>query len=132
MSDETLADLFAKGERLMLVPQVEGQDAGFSELHFISDEVTEITYFGFAQDFVGKGLAKAFMEEVVRRAWRGREDKDPSQSGIREIQLNTCSLDHPRARGFYASVGYEEYDHKSGPVHIPKHLLMPEMIEGRV
>jgi len=123
MKDETFYALFAKNDRVIVTPIIDGVEAGFSEVLYASEKMSEIVYFGLKPEFVGKGIASSFMEEVVAIA---------RKEGVEEIRLNTCSLDHPRARGFYKSRGYEEYHEVQGPVHIPKGLLDENLLDARV
>ncbi|MGB0843375.1 MAG: GNAT family N-acetyltransferase [Alphaproteobacteria bacterium] len=123
MKDETFVELFAKGDRLVITPIVDGQIAGFCEILFADPKYSEIVYFGLKPEFLGKGIARAFMEEAVAIARR---------DGAEEVRLNTCTLDHPNARHFYKKLGYEEYHSVEGPVHIPKALLDTGALETRV
>lgn len=77
----------------------EGQFLGYAELVFETDFV-ELQYFGLVPEATGKGIGKYFLLWALNRAW---------QSQPKRVQVNTCSLDHPVALGFYKACGFEHY-----------------------
>ena len=58
-----------------------------------------IMYFGLVPGHEGTGLAKPMMRAVQGAMWH--DVRQPS-----EILVNTCTLDHPRALGFYQHLGF--------------------------
>ncbi len=73
----------------------DGSPAGYYEL-LLEDESVEITYFGLAPSFIGKGLGGALLTSAIKEAWR---------MNPRRIWVHTCTLDHPAALQNYLSRG---------------------------
>jgi GNAT superfamily N-acetyltransferase len=57
----------------------------------------EIAYFGLIRDLAGKGHGRWLMAEALARAWVG---------DVERLLVNTCTLDHPHALGFYRAQGF--------------------------
>jgi GNAT superfamily N-acetyltransferase len=74
----------------------DGEFLGYGELVPKTDAV-EIQYFGLVPAATGKGLGWYFFRVCLKRAW---------EMGKRYFQLNTCSLDHPKALSFYQRAGF--------------------------
>lgn len=75
-----------------------GAPMGYYELARHADGVTvEIVYFGLLPHAVGRGQGGAMLTDAVRRAW---------EMGAARVYVNTCSLDHPAARGNYERRGF--------------------------
>jgi GNAT superfamily N-acetyltransferase len=74
-----------------------GIEVGMLELDFRRPAACEIAYFGFVPELAGQGHGRWLMGEALTRAWRG---------GITLVRVNTCTLDHPRALGFYRRQGF--------------------------
>jgi GNAT superfamily N-acetyltransferase len=72
---------------------------GFVELDRVGDEV-EISLFGLEDGARGQGRGRAMMALALRRAWT---------EGTRRVWLHTCTLDDPRALGFYRKMGFHPY-----------------------
>lgn len=73
---------------------------GFIELDFREAGQCEIGFFGLVPEMNGSGHGRWMMAEALRRAWR---------SGIKRVWLHTCTLDSPRALGFYQKSGFKAY-----------------------
>lgn len=73
---------------------------GLLELDFRVESECEFSYFGLVGEAVGQGIGKWFMMEALRHAWR---------TDITRVWLHTCTLDHPKALGFYQSCGFVPY-----------------------
>jgi GNAT superfamily N-acetyltransferase len=96
MNDEELrARLNGPGYRVLVL---EGE-RGFVELDRKEDDV-EISLFGLAAEETGKGLGRTMMAHALRLAWG---------AGTRRVWLHTCTLDDPRALGFYRKMGFRPY-----------------------
>jgi GNAT superfamily N-acetyltransferase len=74
-----------------------GIEVGLVELDFRSRGVCEIVYFGLVAELTGQKLGRWMMAQALLRAWRNDIDR---------VWLNTCSLDHPSALGFYRASGF--------------------------
>jgi GNAT superfamily N-acetyltransferase len=64
-----------------------------------ADEV-EISLFGLVPGATRRGLGRAMMAHVLREAWA---------NGTKRVWLRTCTLDDPRALGFYRKMGFRPY-----------------------
>ncbi|MBI2689984.1 MAG: GNAT family N-acetyltransferase [Acidobacteria bacterium] len=73
---------------------------GFVELDRPAADEVEISLFGLAPGETGRGLGRAMMANALREAWSGR---------TRRVWLHTCTLDDPRALGFYRKMGFRPY-----------------------
>ncbi|MBL8241076.1 MAG: GNAT family N-acetyltransferase [Bryobacterales bacterium] len=73
---------------------------GFVELDRTAEDEVEISLFGLAPGETGHGLGRAMMAHALRIAWAG---------GTRRVWLHTCTLDDPRALGFYRKMGFRAY-----------------------
>jgi GNAT superfamily N-acetyltransferase len=94
MTDEELQARLARPGYSVLVG-----DRGFVELHRTDAEV-EIQLFGVEPEARGAGRGRAMMAHALRRAWA---------DGTRRVWLHTCTLDDPRALGFYLRMGFVAY-----------------------
>lgn len=74
-----------------------GVEVGFLELDFRREHATELSYFGFAPEFAGQGHGRWLMAHALQLAWR---------PGTERVWLHTCTLDHPKALGFYRAQGF--------------------------
>lgn len=74
-----------------------GIEVGMLELDFRRAGIGELSYFGFVPELTGQGHGRWLMSEALTRAWRG---------GVTQVTVNTCTLDHPRALGFYRAQGF--------------------------
>jgi GNAT superfamily N-acetyltransferase len=98
MDDATLAaiihdpavEVFAAVDRA-------GIEVGMLELDFRHAAACEIGYFALVPELAGRGLGRWLMAQALGLAWRG---------GVERVWLHTCTLDHPRALGFYRAQGF--------------------------
>ena len=74
-----------------------GIEVGMLELNFRHAGACEIAYFGLIPELAGQGHGRWLMAETLARAWT---------KGIERVWLHTCTLDHPRALGFYRAQGF--------------------------
>ena len=100
MSDEALAQRIQHPHTRLYVLYEAGVPAGFSELYTLDDTTTEIVCFGLMPEFTGRRLGPYLLDQIVRRAW---------SSGTRRLQVETCTLDHPRALQTYQRAGFVAY-----------------------
>lgn len=99
MADEELARVLSSPPSEVHVLHVDGSPAGFAELDVQPDEV-ELVQFGLMAEFIGQGLGKWFLGQIIEHAWKS----SPSR-----FWLHTCSLDHPSALHFYKAMGFTVY-----------------------
>ena len=74
-----------------------GIEVGMLELNVRHAGACEIAYFGLIPELAGQGHGRWLMAETLARAWT---------KGIERVWLHTCTLDHPRALGFYRAQGF--------------------------
>ena len=73
---------------------------GIAELKF-KGSACNLVFFGVAASLIGTTGARALMADAIDRAW---------VRDITRFDLNTCTLDHPKALDFYRRSGFVEYD----------------------
>jgi GNAT superfamily N-acetyltransferase len=98
--DERLAAHLARPETLVWECLVGDESAGFFELERTDDDSVEISYFGLAAAFIGRGIGKAMLTRAVDEAWA---------LGAARVWLHTCTLDSPHALPNYMARGFQEY-----------------------
>jgi GNAT superfamily N-acetyltransferase len=74
-----------------------GVEVGMLELDFRHAGACELSYFALVPELAGKGLGRWLMAEAMARAW---------VPGVAKVWVHTCTLDHPRALGFYRTQGF--------------------------
>lgn len=77
-----------------------GSDIGLLELDFRQASDVELVFFGVVADAIGTGAAHALMRFAIDSAWR---------DGTKRFWVHTCTLDHPRAVGFYERSGFRAF-----------------------
>ncbi|MFL9840973.1 GNAT family N-acetyltransferase [Sphingomonas sp. ST-64] len=77
-----------------------GIEVGLLELDFREAGQGELSYFGLVPELTGAGHGRWLMAQALTRAWR----KD-----VTRVWVHTCTLDHPRALGFYRASGFVPY-----------------------
>lgn len=74
-----------------------GVEVGMVELDFRMAPVCGLAYLALVPELAGRGLGRWLMAETLARAWT----KD-----VERVVVNTCTLDHPGALGFYRAQGF--------------------------
>lgn len=100
LSDERLSAILHLPANELFSAERNGVEIGIVELDRRKEDDVEITFFGLKPDAVGQGLGGVMMIEALRQAW---------QDETRRVWLHTCTLDHPRAVGFYQHCGFVPY-----------------------
>tara|TARA_Y100000588_G_C14148914_1_gene879678 strand:+ start:762 stop:1334 length:573 start_codon:yes stop_codon:yes gene_type:complete len=99
VSDQKLIDLISPKNVEIHLLYVDAKIAGFSEIVWSLDEkYSEIKYFGLMPDFIGLGLGRYFLTNIINIAWK---------KATKKVTVNTCDLDHPKAVGLYLSCGFQ-------------------------
>ena len=109
-SDEQWQTYLDAGNVETWVLRCGGKRAGYIELQTQPDANVEIAYFALLPEFTGRGLGGYLLTEEVARAY---------QLGAGRVWLHTCTLDDPRALGFYQSHGLDLYDQVESHVDLP-------------
>ena len=75
-----------------------GVPAGYVEIEQKGGGVVEIDYMGLLHSFIGRGLGAHLLTSAIERALG---------MGAARVLLNTCNLDHPKARANYEARGFK-------------------------
>jgi ribosomal protein S18 acetylase RimI-like enzyme len=100
MSDESLRSIIDDPRVQALALQIGGRDMGLLELDFRNAGECELSFFGVVPAVIGQGWGEVLMGEVLRRAF---------ERPVKRLWVHTCTLDHPRALGFYMRSGFRPY-----------------------
>jgi GNAT superfamily N-acetyltransferase len=74
-----------------------GVEVGMLELTHPDPSWCALDYFGLVPEWTGQGHGGWLMALAMQLAWR---------PGVERVRVNTCTLDHPRALGFYIAQGF--------------------------
>jgi len=74
-----------------------GIEIGMLELDLRQPGLCTLAYVGLVPELTGRGHGRWLMAEAMARAWR---------PGVARVCVNTCTLDHPSALGFYRAQGF--------------------------
>ncbi|MES2339432.1 MAG: GNAT family N-acetyltransferase [Pseudomonadota bacterium] len=77
-----------------------GIEVGMLELDFREAGQCELGYVGLVPELTGQGNGRWLMAQALHRAWA---------PGVTRVWVHTCTLDHPRALGFYRAAGFTAY-----------------------
>jgi ribosomal protein S18 acetylase RimI-like enzyme len=100
MTDDQLRALLHNPEIDIFVLSHNGVDGGLLEFDRREMPDIEILYFGVAPSLFGSGAGRMLLEHCLRLGWEHGPDR---------VWLHTCTLDHPRALGFYRKAGFVPY-----------------------
>ncbi|MDE8348987.1 MAG: GNAT family N-acetyltransferase [Acidocella sp.] len=123
MPDDVLARHLANPCVNIHVLRVQGEVAGFFETDAEPWPAVNLNYFGLLPGFIGQGLGALLLAAAIESVF--------NQAGpLREMTVNTCTADHPRALPNYLAAGFVEtrrvreiwdIPHRLGLV-VPEHL----------
>ena len=88
-----------------------GVPAGMAELDRREVDEIRLTYCGITPEYIGRGLGKYLLQAAIEIAW---------SYGPKRFWLNTNTLDHPRALGFYQRMGFTVYKQETGEFVDPR------------
>ena len=74
-----------------------GVEVGLLELTHPQPDWCTLDYFALVPELTGQGHGRWLMALAMQLAWR---------DGVAFVRVNTCTLDHPRALGFYQAHGF--------------------------
>lgn len=74
-----------------------GIEVGMLELDFRASGACELGYVALVPELTGRGYGRWLMAHALTRAWA---------PGVEQVWVHTCTLDHPRALGFYRASGF--------------------------
>lgn len=84
-----------------------GVPAGYFELDFRNMPDVDLAFFGLLPDFIGIGFSRFLLSQAIDLAWR-RETK--------RLQVQTCTLDHPRALPLYQRMGFTPFAQETAEI----------------
>ena len=98
MSDAELLTIIQHPDiSVFAVVDRQGIEVGMLELDGRQPGACELSYVGLVPELAGQGLGRWLMAEALARAWT---------PGVTRVWVHTCTLDHPRALGFYRASGF--------------------------
>jgi GNAT superfamily N-acetyltransferase len=128
MDQEALRAIITDERTSILVLYLAGVPAGFAELFRRPQRITQILYFGLVPDFFGRRLGSFLLDAAIDAAWA---------EGAERLEVETCTLDHPRALGLYQRAGFspfrQEVEHRDDPRAlglIPPHVAPQHPFAG--
>jgi ribosomal protein S18 acetylase RimI-like enzyme len=93
-----------------------GTPAGYFQLLSGEDHTANLQYFGFLPQFIGKGWGSHLLSVAVGQAFA---------MGAKNLTVNTCTLDHPRALTSYQARGFRIYKTETFEVDLPRRTPGP-------
>lgn len=105
ISEEELSAIIHHPEVELFLVRRDRENVGFIELNFRQAGQCEIGFFGLVPELNGQGHGRWLMAETLTRAWR---------EGVERVWLHTCTLDSPRALGFYQNSGFVAFKREVG------------------
>ena len=98
MSDDMLtAIIHDPAVEIFAVLDPQGIEIGLLELDFRKAGECEVAFFGLIPPLTGQGFGGWLMAQALALAWR---------AGVERVWVHTCTLDDPRALGFYIAQGF--------------------------
>lgn len=98
MADDTLAAIIHDpAVEIFAVLDPKGIEIGLLELDFRKAGECEVAFFGLIPPLTGQGFGGWLMAQALTLAWR---------AGVERVWVHTCTLDDPRALGFYIAQGF--------------------------
>lgn len=97
LADEALANILNNPQTELWVVRKRGTPIALIELDFGVKDICELAFFGIIPTSTGQGLGSAMMALAQARAFR---------ENVSLFTVHTCSLDDPRALGFYQNAGF--------------------------
>jgi GNAT superfamily N-acetyltransferase len=115
MNDSELTEIIHDTAVELFVLYHQGSPAGFFEIDFRSTPDVEILFIGLNPDQTGRGLGRFLLTCALQRAWQGQGKAiKPNR-----VHLQTCTLDHPNALGFYQKMGFTPFSQEKTELYIP-------------
>lgn len=101
MSDAALEAIIRdRNVEVYAVEAMGRREIGLVELDFREKGHCEIAFFGLVREALSQGMGRRLMDMTLAKAWR---------EGMERVWVHTCTLDHPKALGFYIACGFTPY-----------------------
>ncbi len=113
MTDQDLTEIIKDKLVYIYVLYVGGVPAGYVELDARIDDEIEITFFGLAPEFIGRGLGQYFLSWAIDKAWNFEPNR---------VWVHTCNHDHPHAIAVYQRAGFVPYRQERNIIDDPRLL----------
>lgn len=104
LTDAQLTKVLQDPNIELFLAEREGKEIGMGELDRAQSPNVEISSFALFSEAIGKGLGRAFMTQLLERAWDGS-----ATGSTARVWLHTCNLDGPTALSFYMKCGFRPY-----------------------
>jgi len=112
LSDAALQTLLDQSDHELHVARHDGDLVGYFEL-----SGQELAFFGLTLPYIGRRLGPWLLDRAIERAFA---------RGIARIDLNTNTLDHPKALDTYRRAGFRPVRSESKELRDPR-VLWPEV-----
>lgn len=100
MDDQALDAILNASTTALYLLRCGQEQIGFAELHHrVAPGISDIAFFGLVEGQTDRGRGGRMMEEILAAAWW-------HSSRPEVVTVNTCTLDHPQALGFYQHRGF--------------------------
>jgi GNAT superfamily N-acetyltransferase len=119
MGEEQLAEQIHREGVEVWVLYANGVPAGFFELDFGGGTSVDLVYFGLMPEWTGRRIGPWLLGEAVTQAFN---------RGAQRLNVNTCTLDHPRALQLYQRLGFEPVAQQERVLRVPEGLSVPAHI----
>jgi GNAT superfamily N-acetyltransferase len=123
LSDDALAERVLRPGIEIFVLYANGAPAGYFELDFADTKSTRLAYFGLMPEWTGMRIGPWLLGSAIGEAF---------SRGAEEIQVNTCTLDHPAALPLYQRLGFRPVRREDRRLIIPKSVAIPGHIAPRI
>jgi GNAT superfamily N-acetyltransferase len=123
LSDTALAERIHRPGIEIFVLYANGAPAGYYELDFADKKSTRLAYFGLMAEWTGLRIGPWLLGAAIVEAL---------SRGAEEIQVNTCTLDHPAALPLYQRLGFRPVRRENRRLVIPPNVAIPAHIAARV
>lgn len=100
LTDGALSEIIQHDDVEIYIFYKDGVPAGFFELDFRQRQKAEFAFLGVMPEFIGQNIGRYLLVEGINRAW---------QKEIKQLIIQTCTFDHPRALGLYQRHGFTPY-----------------------
>jgi GNAT superfamily N-acetyltransferase len=100
MTEEQLTRVLHRPTTELWMAERERSEIGMAELDRSQAADVEITSFALFSEAMGRGFGRAFMAQLLEKAWNGATTR---------VWLHTCTLDGPTALTFYMKCGFRAY-----------------------
>ena len=97
MDKKTLASILQHPDVQIYALREGERDLGLLELDYRTEGDCELAFLGLVADAIGTGGGRILMEHAIATAW---------SRPINRFWVHTCTLDDPRALGFYRRSGF--------------------------